>query len=559
MPVLRAVKGLNVGQIFPIARDSVILGRHPECDVVLDAGAVSRQHARIVKIGDDYLVEDLRSRNGTFLNGRRVEGQEKLAENDQIKICDLVFTFHAGSPESVAGMIERAEHGAVTMVDDARPTPSSTIMSRVDVSGATSANRLASNPEVKLKALLEIGRNLGGSVNLDEVLPRLLESLLAIFPQADRGFIMLRDIASSRLVPKAVRCRREDADPSIRISRTIVNSVIATKEAVLSADAASDDRFDMSDSIFDFQIRSMMCAPLVASDEEVLGVIQVDARDPRRRFTPEDLEVLASVARQAAITVENAQLHELRLQEEVLQRELAVAHRVQQGLLPASAPKVEGYEFYDCYEPANHLGGDYFDYVPLQGGRLAVALADVSGKGISAALLMARLSAEVRYCLASYPSAPEVMARLNHVFCESRWEDRFVTLALAVLDPARHEACLVNAGHLSPILRHPSGALDPLGDPFRGFPLGVDPGTVYEPCTVALNPGDMLLMYTDGVPDAMDPAGELFGHPRLLALLEAGAADATALGERILGEVRRFAGSQPQSDDMCVTILRRIG
>jgi serine phosphatase RsbU (regulator of sigma subunit) len=411
---------------------------------------------------------------------------------------------------------------------------------------------------MKLKALLEIGRNLGGSVKLDDVLSRLLENLFSIFLPADRGFIVLKEQGGERLVPKAVKYRREEADHSVRISRTIVNGVIATKQAVLSADAADDARFDMSKSIFDFQIHSMMCAPLVASNGDVLGAIQIDACDPRQRFTADHLEVLASVACQAAMAVENAQLHEFRLQEELRQRELVVAHKVQQGLLPAAPPKLDGYEFFDYYEPANHLGGDYFDYVPLQGGRLAVALADVSGKGISAALLMARLSGDVRYCLASYADPAEAMARLNAAFCESRWEDRFVTLVMAVLDPARHEACLVNAGHLSPILRRASGAIEPVGDAVRGYPLGIDNTTVYKSCAVALGPGDLLLLYTDGVSDAVSAGGEYYGHQRIRAQLDGEAPDATTVGERVLADVRQFADNQPQSDDMCLTILRRV-
>ena len=166
----------------------------------------------------------------------------------------------------------------------------------------------------------------------------------------------------------------------------------------------------------------MMCAPLVDSDGQVLGVIQIDTTDQRRQFNKDDLEVLVSVASHAAMAMENVQLHERRLHAELMERELALAHKVQRGLLPAGPPVVKGYEFVDLYEPANHLGGDYFDYIGLPGGRLAIALADVMGKGIAAALLMARLSAQVPYCLASLPTPADAMARLNTVFCEPRWE-----------------------------------------------------------------------------------------------------------------------------------------
>ena len=173
-----------------------------------------------------------------------------------------------------------------------------------------------------------------------------------------------------------------------------------------------------------------MCAPLITSQGDVTGVIQIDTADQRNRFSRDDLEVLASVACQAAIAVENAELHETAIRDQKRSRELEVAHDVLRGFLPSSSPRIEGYDFFHFYEPANELGGDYYDYIPLPGRRLAVVVADVSGKGIPASLLMARLSADVRYCLASEPSPAEAVAQLNRVFFAAGWEDRFVTLVL---------------------------------------------------------------------------------------------------------------------------------
>ncbi|MBN2296566.1 MAG: SpoIIE family protein phosphatase, partial [Pirellulales bacterium] len=454
MAILRTLKGLNPGQVFPIEGRSVVLGRNPDCDIVLDLGAVSRHHARIDNIEGQYYVVDRGSRNGTFLNGEPVTGSELLQENDQLRICDLVFVFHQGPGISTAGdPMETVEAeamlpGSVMMVDDdPRKTGGSTVMSSFDVSVGSTGLRLALQPEAKLKALVEIGQHLGKAVGSEEVLPKLLDSLFAIFPQADRGLIVLKDIETGNLIPAALKHRRDDQTETIRISRTIINEVISAGEAILSADAASDSRFEMAESIVDFNIRSMMCAPLIGVDGDSLGVIQIDTLDRRQQFDRDDLDVLASVANQVAYAVENAQLHEVALREKALEQELSVAHEVQQGFLPASRPQVEQYGFFDFYEPANQLGGDYFDYVRLPDGRLAIVLADVSGKGISAALLVAKLSAEIRYLLVSEKTPAEVIAKLNTIFCGSRWEDRFVTMVLAVLDPARHEVTLVNAGH----------------------------------------------------------------------------------------------------------------
>ena len=204
----------------------------------------------------------------------------------------------------------------------------------------------------------------------------------------------------------------------------------------------------------------MMCAPLVDSDGNSLGVIQIDTLDQRQRFQQDDLDVLASIASQAAIAVDNAQLHETALRQQAMERDLELAHKVQRGLLPAAPPPLPGYHFFDFYEPANQVGGDYYDYVELPDDRLAVVVGDVSGKGVSAALLMAKLSGEVRYCLASEPTPAAAMSRINASFSRSGWQDRFVTFVLAVLDVEKHELTLVNAGHMPPLLRQRQGAVE---------------------------------------------------------------------------------------------------
>ena len=415
------------------------LGRHPACDIVLESVSVSRQHARILNIDGDFYVEDLHSRNGTLLNGRPVVQRQLLAEDDELGICDFSFTFHQGpSKRAVAPPASRRESAVdAVMFDDDRPAVNSTIMSKLTVSTGSTGLRLEVNAQAKLKALMEISQNLGRALGLAEVLPKLLDSLFTIFVQADRGFIVLRDPQSGKLVPKAIKQRRNDDTQTLRISRTIVSNVMTTKEAILSADAANDMRFDMSASIVDFHIRSMICAPLVGGDGEALGVIQLDALDQRNRFRQDDLEMLVSVACQAAFAVENAQLHETAMLDQAMKRELAVAHEVQRGFLPSSKPQIPEYDFFEFYEPASQLGGDYYDYIELPGGRLAIVVADVSGKGVSASLLMAKLSAETRYCLASESEPAQAIGRLNRVFCDAAWEDRFVTMVLAVLDP-RH-------------------------------------------------------------------------------------------------------------------------
>jgi phosphoserine phosphatase RsbU/P len=556
MAILRALRGANPGQVFPIEGEVAILGRHPDCDIVLEAPAVSRQHARIIRQQGRFFIEDLNSRNGTLVNGRPVIERQILNENDEIQICDLSFVFHNGpgaDPGSVTDEIP------AMVVDDEMTTSNSTVMSKLSVSAGTSGLHLQVNAEAKLKALIEIGQKLGRALNLGQVLSGVLDSLFTIFIQADRGFVVLHDKENGRLIPKAVKHRgRDEASRTIRISRTIVRAVMETKEAVLSADAASDSRFDMAESVLDFHIRSIMCAPLVGTDGKALGVLQVDSLDQRNRFSRDDLDVLASVACQAAVAVENAQLHETAIRDRAIERELAVAHQVQQGFLPNAPPSVEGYAFYEFYEPANKLGGDYFDYIILPDGRIAVIVADVSGKGIAASLLMARLSAEARFSLASVHQPSEAVARLNRTFCDASWEDRFVTFVVSVLDAKRHEVTVVNAGHMPPLVRRANGAIETLGEAETRLPLGVDGDMEYPQRKFAFGQGDYLAMYTDGVTEAMNDQGELYGRQRLLTQLAQDADGVRNLGRRIIQDVRRFTGSRAQSDDMCLTCFERV-
>jgi len=555
MAVLRTIEGLNPGQLIPVEGESAILGRHPDCDIVLDSGAVSRQHARLFLHEGAYCVEDLGSRNGTFVNGQMVVGRRVLQESDELAICDMVFAFHLERPElkPVSPEADTATTAPpAVLLDDDRPSAGSTIMSKVDISSGSSGLRLELNAEAKLKAIIEISQSLARAVSLSEVLPNLLESLFKIFLQADRGFVVLRDRETARLIPMAVKYRRGEDTQVARISRTIVGGVISTKEAILSADATADSRFEMAESIMDFHIRSMMCAPLMGSSGDALGVIQIDTLDQRNRFNREDLDVLASVACQAGIAVENAELHEAALRQQALARELSVAHQVQRGFLPSVAPTIRGYDFFQFYEPAHELGGDYYDYVFLPGGRLAVVVGDVSGKGIAASLLMARLSAETRFFLASEPTPGAAISRLNRVFCDSSWEDRFVTMVVCVLDPAREELTVVNAGHMAPLLRAASGEVEPVATEEARLPLGVEESTEYPQHTRRLAPGECLALFTDGITEAMNGEGELYGQQRLLTCLRRAPAGVSTLGPAILGDVKSFVGDRSQSDDMCL-------
>ncbi len=552
MAYLTVNSGSQTGHRHLLNRPRVVLGRHPDCDIVVDAGAVSRHHAQVLQIGDECFIEDLNSRNGTFVNDRMIFGRQRLEEGDRIRVCDIQFAYHGQTTPP-----EGDESGHAILVDDTQETTVSTIMSKLEVSASDEGSvHFTATSDAKLQALLEITRSLGRSLSLDQVLPQVLNSLFKVFLQADRGFIVLRN-EMGELVPRWTKLRHNSENETIRISRTIMHEVMQSKQAILSADAPNDPRFEMSQSIADFRIRSMICAPLINSDEQVIGVLQVDTIDQRHRFRKEDLEVLVSVAIQAAIAIENAQLYEFRLRQRELERDLEVARQVQLGFLPDNRPTLPGYEFFEYYQPANQIGGDYYDYIMLPNNRLAILVADVVGHGIAAALLMSKLAGIMRTCIAREERADKALTELNRTLTPETFDGRFITLVMVILDPGQHSLTVVNAGHMPPLFRRCNGRLEQIGDEASGLPLLVDAEIQYQQYQDAIQPGDSFLLFTDGVTEMMNPGGEQFGMTRIESCVDT--ASPTQWGEKLITELQDFGGGRPAQDDICLVCCGRAG
>src|SRR5262245_43132358 len=216
MAYLQLLKGGKPGRI-DLTADRLVMGRSPECGLVLETVAVSRLHAEVVRADEAFIINDLQSRNGTYVNGNRINAPTPLTDNARIKICEYLFTFHSdvAKPPSAP---------AIDLVVTEGKADTATIMSTLDASTSNGLSGIVVEvrPEAKLRAMLEISRNLGSVLRVDDVLPKILDSLFKIFSQADRGFILLNDDKAKRLVPKAIKNRREQGDDSLRISRTIV-------------------------------------------------------------------------------------------------------------------------------------------------------------------------------------------------------------------------------------------------------------------------------------------------------------------------------------------------
>jgi serine phosphatase RsbU (regulator of sigma subunit) len=516
-----------------------LMGRDPHCDIVIGTGQTSWRHAMIVRTGSDFFIEDLDSVNGTFINGRRIKTRTLLHPNDRLDICGFSAVFVGDAPAAPAAD-QTIAASAVKLDRGAGP-----ILSSLD---AVSGHRFEVKPEVKLRAVLEIARQLGGTLDLREVLPKILESLFTVFPQADRGFVLLLDPDTGQLVPRATHSRRPDDTSRPAVSRQIVQQALKTGRALLSADVGSDARFDMSQSVQALRMSSIMCVPLLGPNNTGLGVIQIETRDRGNAFREQDLEVLICAATQAARAVELAQLHKER-------HDLEAATQIQKSFLPRVRPRVNGLSFFDYYASARTIGGDYFDYIPLPNQRLAITLGDVSGKGVPAALMMARLSAAARFALASEPNLSAATGILNRALTQPGAEDRFVTFVAGVVDLNTFALTLVNAGHPPPLLRR-AGRVEELTADAAGLPLAVF-DRPYESSTIPLAPGDVVVLYTDGISEARNQRGELYGIERISESLRTAPAEVPALGEALLADVRRFAEGRPPGDDLTLVCFGR--
>jgi sigma-B regulation protein RsbU (phosphoserine phosphatase) len=563
MPTLNLFKspgGASPGEMIPLDGDVYVIGRDADsCQIVIPHHAVSRRHAQITRIKGQYFIEDLKSRNHTFVNNKEVTDRVPLKPEDKIKICDFVFRFlDERNPPRPPLPPELARDRDPDEEDAGGMTTIEATGNRV-----SAQNFLDVQPVDRLRALLDISTNLSRTLELDPLLNQTADTMLGVFRQADRCFVLLLD-ETGRTVPKVVKSRRPGTDDS-RFSKTIVKKTLESMNSFLSEDASSDAALGPAASIAEFKIRSVMCVPLATTDGKPLGAIQLDTQDRAKKFREEDLKLLTIVANLASVAIDKAKLHEAVLARERERKEIELARAVQLGFLPQTLPEVPGYEFFSHYSPASTIGGDYYDYVHLPGNRLAVVLGDVAGKGVPAALLVAKLSSEVRSCLLTEPDLARAVGLLNDQLMRGGLGDRFVTLAAAVLDPAEHRLAVVNAGHMNPkLFRAPRNELrEAISTAATGLPLGVVPGYEYEAATLDLEPGDTVTMYTDGVTDAMAPNGDLFGADGLNRFLVPDevlpdVCRPRRLGERLVGAVRRHAAGRAQNDDIAVVCFGRL-
>lgn len=411
-------------------------------------------------------------------------------------------------------------------------------------------DREAERRALEKDVLLQVSKTLSRPLELDETLDAILRSLREVV-RYDAAAIYLVDRKTGVVEQVRDIGYPEGSDEVFRlqVGQGIVGWVAKTGTAVIVAETARDPRYVAARP----STQSELAAPLVM-EGETIGVFNLESDRPDT-YTEDHLELVEAFASQAALAIERARALRERLERRHLERELSIAREIQATFLPKSAPEVPGFELAGLTRPHAEVGGDYFDFIRIGEHRIGLAIADVSGKGIPAALIMAGFRASLLAEIRNEFAIRAVMSKVNSLLLESRDPGKFVTCFYALLDVQHRALIFCNAGHNPPILRRADGRMEALME--GGLALGIVPGATYEDRPLTLRPGDVLVLYTDGITEAMDRAKQQFGQPRLEALIERlHTRSAQEILDAIVGAALEWSGEAEQSDDLTVIVVK---
>jgi sigma-B regulation protein RsbU (phosphoserine phosphatase) len=526
------------GERLAIGRSSAAELSFPE-----DAG-LSRQHFAFETQGDEWIVQDLGSKNGTYVNNIPLKAKLILKPGDRITAGHLVIVFSPDSKIPNSGVVV-FEGG-----DSDSGSTTSTVVTSLE--GALSNQTMAferGGPKASapMQALIRAGQELTRNQTLAELFPVILD-LAVEAVNAQRGVLLL--LEGEQLVPRAHK------GEGFRISTAVRDRVLIDRTSVLVRDAQLDDAFKGRMSIVEHKVHTMMASPLQTKEGRIIGLIYVDSPFVLREFTKDDLSLLTVMANVAAIRIENARLAEIEEADRIMKRDLSQAADIQGGVLPAKAPNMPGADLAGYNAACRTVGGDYYDFFPYADGRVAMALGDVSGKGMPASLMMMALQARVQVLAEDPGDLGGFMVRLNKATCAKCPSNRFVTFFFCVLDANTGELTFANAGHNPPILVRASGEAEMLAG--GGPVLGILPIAPYSQQRTMLERGDMLVLYSDGVTEATNINYDEYGEDRFIDVLrEHRQEPAEAIVEAVTRSLTEFAAGAPQADDITLVVARR--
>lgn len=556
MPRLFIYPKKGEAAIFELLDRQVSVGRLPDNDIVIEDPYASGHHAFIIPHESGYAIRDNLSKNGTFVNGRKISEEIPLRRGDEICIGSTRIFFDKESTTSVEMTDEQLPASAVQSVIQINkilpPTDTATIKKEPSI--IPDLERLKLDYRF-FPVLSQVSQALILHKPIDELLEEIMDLICKTLPM-DRAILMLQEGTPPDLVPKVVRI----ADPTlvsqkIQVSRCILDMVLAENSSVLTIDAQVDPRFQASESIIQTNTHSAMCVPLW-NHREIIGVIYADRIFHLDRFSEEDLKLLTLLSNLAAIKIENAKLIQQAIEKEKMERELALASQIQKNLLPGKNPECENYDIAGCNLTCYQVGGDYYDFIEITPDRMAILVADVSGKGVSAALLMASMRAAIHAELRPDYRPEDLASRLNDFVHRSSSSSNFITFFLMDLEKKTGDIRYINAGHNPPLILGRKGQVSRLES--CGFCLGMFPSVNYEPCATRLEAGEVAILYTDGITESRNKNKEEFGEDRLIQTAQKYLdLPAQKMIEFILAEVDKFSEGLEPDDDRTLVIIKR--
>ncbi|NIS81760.1 MAG: SpoIIE family protein phosphatase [Anaerolineales bacterium] len=410
----------------------------------------------------------------------------------------------------------------------------------------------------RLDTLYQVTQALGTTLDLDALLNVVIDQVIAV-TGAERGFLMLGEASTDMAIRVARGMDRQTIEaPEFQVSRGVVDRVATEGEPLLTSDAQSDAWLSERASVFDLKLRSIMCTPLQTQGVSI-GLVYVDNRMHTGIFTEADLELLQAVANTAAVAIENARLHKLAIEQARMEQELEVARQVQTSLIPLEAPKVRGFEISGVWRAAREVAGDFYDFIPRDNGQLAIVIGDVTDKGVPAAFFMALARTTVRASIVGDVPGAAGLTQSNRLICADAASGMFVTLYYLALRPETPHVTCVSAGHNPPLWLHAkSGEISALAG--GSLPFGIDADQVYVEVSETLEVNDSILLYTDGIIDAMNERSEFFGLERLMeAFRDHQDASVEEMLNGVQGAVDAFAGDTPPFDDLTLVAVRYVG
>jgi len=520
----------------PLDGDEWLIGRDAGCEVCLDDAVASRRHARLYRDHRGAMwIQDLQSKNGTLLNERAIT-QSPVKNFDRIGIggCEIRLSI----PDSPSVVLQENRQDAE--------------FASTNVWGREERVTLAQR---RLESLYELNERLTGIFERDELLTELIDICVDHLRFERAGAAVWSGEASQPPQWVLIRNLRGEADAEIRLSRSIIDRTLHHGERILITDTAGAD-FDPTASMIASQIRSAMCVPMEYL-QGVRGVLYGDRVTSAGGYTKEDIDFFAALGRLGAMGLANVRLVDEMKQRQRIETQLQLAREIQSQLFPSQPLRLPKVSIDALNDPGQRVSGDYYDFFVRPDGLIAIVVADVSGKGPPAAMLMANLQAAVHVTMMQDADLVKTIVGLNKLICRNVRDSKFITGIFGLLDPATGKFTYVNAGHMGPYIIRGETVERILVDDAR-LPLGIEPDEAYQAATIDCSRTPLtLLLYTDGVPDAENPTGEQFGEARLaeqLAACRSEAPDEVIL--RVRRSIKQFVRNHPQTDDITIVAVR---